>query len=224
LLDLSPPRPAPAKRSRVSWGWIAAAGAAALLVAIASSLLPTIRDGDGIDAAFPDTPPIATEPAPGLPSVAAPAPVPPPAEAPPSVADAGIGSIEFLGAIPAAPDPEPEMSASIRAFAPTPDRTPAEAETPAAADDLVVEGVIESGEWLAASFRRNDIPAELASLIAREMGDAVDFRHSYPGDRYRVTRNRTGELVAFEYEAAGNDIVELRLEDGRYRLRPDESR
>jgi hypothetical protein len=145
--------------------------------------------------------------------------------APPTrVAEAGIGSIEFLGAIPAAPDSAARVSAPVRAPDRTPDRTPAEIEPAADAGNVVVEGTIESGSWLAASFRRHDIPNGLASLIAREMGDAYDFRHSQPGDHYRVTRNRAGELVAFDYEGAGRDILELRLEDGHYELRRSNSR
>jgi hypothetical protein len=123
--------------------------------------------------------------------------------------DAGIGSIEFLEVVPAAPEP-----ALIRA----PARTPSEIEPPTDAGNVVVEGVIESGEWLASSFRRRRIPSELASLIAREMGNAYDFRLSQPGDRYRVTLARDGQLIAFDYEASENDHLELRLSDGRYLL------
>jgi hypothetical protein len=71
---------------------------------------------------------------------------------------------------------------------------------------------------LAASFRRLNVPGALATVVAREIGDAYDFRRSQPGDRYRITRTRAGELVAFVYEATGNDRLELSLVDGRYRL------
>jgi len=205
LLDLPsqpPPRPVASARSRVALGWLAAAGAGALLGAVASTLLPTTRDGD---ATVADTPTV-TEPPP---VAAAPAPVTPPVAPATQAVDAGIGSIEFLEVVPAAPEP-----ALVRAHT----RTPAEIEPPADAGNVVVEGVIESGEWLASSFRRRRIPSELASLIAREMGNAYDFRFSQPGDRYRVTLARDGELIAFDYEAAENDRLELRLSDGRYLL------
>ena len=210
LLDLPPqppppPRPAAAARSRAGLRWIAAAGAGALLIVGASTLLPTARNGDATVVAPPaavfEPPPVAAAPAP--------TPVAPPLAPPTPVADAGIGSIEFLDVVPAAPEP-------ALGSAPTP--TPAEIEPPADTGNVVVEGVIEAGEWLASSFRRREIPGELASLIAREIGDAYDFRLSQPGDRYRVTLGRSSELVAFDYEAAENDHLELTLSDGRYQL------
>jgi hypothetical protein len=230
-----PPRSAIATPSRAALRWIAAAGAGVLLGAVASTLLPTTRDGDATvgdkPAAVSEPPPVAAAPAlltsPVSTPVVPPAstPVVPPMAPPTPVVDAGVGSIEFLGVIPAAPDPAPaeagpEESEPVRA----PARTPAEIEALADAGNVVVEGAIESGEWLAASFRRRNIPGELASLIAREVGDAYDFRHSQPGDRYRVTLTRDGELVAFDYGAAENDQLELRLTDGRYRLERSLSR
>jgi hypothetical protein len=206
LLDLPsqpPPRPVASARSRVALRWLAAAGAGALLGAVASTLLPTTRDGD---ATVADTPATLTEPPPVS---AAPAPVTPPVAPATQPVDAGIGSIEFLEVVPAAPEP-----ALVR----TPAHTPTEIEPPADAGNVVVEGVIESGEWLASSFRRRRIPSELASLIAREMGNAYDFRFSQPGDRYRVTLARDGELIAFDYEAAENNRLQLTLSEGRYRL------
>jgi len=266
LLGLPPQPPPPPSSavttpSRVPLRWIAAAGAGVLLGAVASTLLPTTRDGDATigdtPAAVSEPPPVAAAPALALlpspvstpvappestpvpSSVSTPVappestPVPPPAStsvvppvAPPTpIVDAGVGSIEFLDVIPAAPDPAPEEAGPkepepVRAAA----RIPAEIEALTDAGNVVVEGVIESGEWLAASFRRRNIPGELAGLIAREIGDAYDFRHSQPGDRYRVTLTRDGELVAFDYGTAENDQLELRLADGRYRLQRGLSR
>jgi hypothetical protein len=162
-----------------------------------------------VDAAVSETPAVAA------------APPAAPMASPTPVADAGIGSIEFRDTIPAAPDPVPEVViAPVRPPVRAPARAPApaESEVSAATDDVIVEGVIEPGEWLAASFRRRKLPGELAAVIAREIGDAFDFRLSQPGDRYRVTRTHAGEFVAFDYEPAGNDRLELSLVDGRYQL------
>ena len=73
---------------------------------------------------------------------------------------------------------------------------------------LVTEGVIREGEWLAASFRNQDIPMRILNLINREVGDLFDFTHSQPGHRYTVTLDSGGELVAFHYVVEpGNELI-----------------
>jgi len=232
--DLPPPPPPPKRTtSTPAWAparWLAVAGAAALVVALASNLLRLGGGDDAIveDVAVSEAPPIASEPAAVSSPAAATAAVaaPPPAQQPVAsetpVAEPEVGSIEFLGAVPAAPEPTPAMAARAQEPADRPVDAPDRAPTDTAAlesDRNVVDGVIGSGEWLAASFRRRGVPAELASVIAREMAGAYDFRHSQPGDRYRVTRDRSGELVSFHYEPVGQAALELRFENGRYELR-----
>jgi hypothetical protein len=222
LLDPAPAppatRPAPAPRSRAPW--IAAAAGFALMIALGLALRPSEQGDDSplVAATTEENPP---------PAVAAPvAPEPPLTTEPAPTADPGIGSIEFQERVPAAPEPKvvaalPPPPVPTPEAPESPEPTPAVAEPSSAPapDREVVDGELQPGEWLAASFRRLGLPGELAAQIAREVGGAYDFRHSQAGDHFRVTRSRSGELLAFDYEIAAGDSLELRLEDGRYRVR-----
>jgi type II secretory pathway predicted ATPase ExeA len=220
LVDAPPPptpvtRPAPAARSRAPW--LAAAAGFALVVAFGLALRPAEHDADAprvaANAEADPPPPVAAPPAPEPPLAAEPAPL----------ADPGIGSIEFQARVPAAPEPEvvAALPPPLVVTPETPKPPPAAAEpAPSPVTDLeVVDGELQPGEWLAASFRRLGLPGDLAAQIAREVGGAYDFRHSQAGDHFRVTRTRSGELVAFDYEIAAGDVLELRVEDGRTRVR-----
>ncbi len=122
--------------------------------------------------------------------------------------------------------PAPELARatlpSVSAAGPTalaPRATSPAAPSHAAAIDgtqIVTEGVIRPGEWLAASFRSHDIPMPILNLINREVGNLFDFTRSQPGDRYSLTRDSGGELVAFRYVIANRDELRLRRTGEHY--------
>ncbi len=130
--------------------------------------------------------------------------------------------------LPAAPTKPPASELaratlpSVSAAGPTalaPRATSPAAPSRAAAIDgtqIVTEGVIRPGEWLAASFRSHDIPMPILNLINREVGNLFDFTRSQPGDRYSLTRDSGGELVAFRYVIANRDELRLRRTGEHY--------
>lgn len=75
---------------------------------------------------------------------------------------------------------------------------------------IVTEAVLRKGEWLAASFRRHDIPMPILTLIVGEVGDVFDFTRSQPGHRYSVTRDGSGELVSFRYVIGSRGELRVR--------------
>jgi len=134
-------------------------------------------------------------------------------------------AIQLLGG-----DPEPTVAPLTPAPVPAPTSLPAVAAAPpppasaprpttaaapargAATDGgrIVTEGVIRKGEWLAASFRRHDIPMPILTLIDHAVGDVFDFKRSRPGHRYTVTRDTVGELVTFRYLIGPRDELRVR--------------
>lgn len=139
-------------------------------------------------------------------------------------------AIQLLGG-----DPEPTVApltvapvsapASLPAVAAAPPPASAPRPTTAAAPargtatdggQIVTEGVIREGEWLAASFRRLDIPMPILTLIDHAVGDVFDFKRSRPGHRYTVTRDAVGELVTFRYLIGPRDELRVRRTGENY--------
>jgi hypothetical protein len=85
-------------------------------------------------------------------------------------------------------------------------------------DLRVREGVLGKGEWLALSLRKHGIPTSVATRIAHEVGSTFDFRYARAGQRYRITQDAAGKLIAFDYEIAPGDDLELRRVGGRYQV------
>jgi hypothetical protein len=109
-------------------------------------------------------------------------------------------------------DSAPSLPAALPAVAAAPPTAASIPARVAATDDrqIVIDGVIRNGEWLAVSFRMNDIPVSLIDLITDQVGELFDFRLSRPGHRYTVTLDGTRELVAFRYVIGPADVLQIR--------------
>jgi len=127
--------------------------------------------------------------------------VAPPAAALPMTAPAALPAV---GAAPATAATQPTSPAAMAHVEAT------------SGNQIVTEGVIRKGEWLAASFRSHDIPMSILTLIGREVGDVFDFTRSRPGHRYTVTRDAAGELLAFRYVIGPGDELLVRRSAEEY--------
>jgi hypothetical protein len=150
--------------------------------------------------------PRASAPLPELPPVAAPVSAPPPLPRAPTRAAPNDESASEAPAQTAAaqtrPDAAPESTQQLPA-APQPRQ-------------IVTEGAIAPGGWLAAALRERGVPNAISALIARELDPLFDFRGSQPGQRFRLVRSADGELLEFDYTISPSESIHLRREGGRY--------
>ncbi|MFP6639997.1 MAG: M23 family metallopeptidase [Myxococcota bacterium] len=64
---------------------------------------------------------------------------------------------------------------------------------------VVTKGVLDRGESLSISMRRQGIASATIHLIASEISRIFDFRHARPGDRYRLAQDPDGMVLDFRY-------------------------
>jgi hypothetical protein len=128
-----------------------------------------------------------------------------------------IGALDFHE--PPATRSAVPAPAALPAVAAAPPTSPALPARAAATDggQIVTDGVIRDGEWLAASFRRLDIPMPIITVITQQVGDLFDFTRSRPGHRYTVTLDGAGELVAFRYVIGPGDELRIHRTGQDYR-------
>ena len=81
---------------------------------------------------------------------------------------------------------------------------------------IVTRGEIASGESLGASLRRQGISPGTVHLIAREMRKVFDFRHSRPGDTYRLGQDAEGRVLDFRYAQSPEESFYLAWNGTRY--------
>lgn len=84
---------------------------------------------------------------------------------------------------------------------------------------VVTRGRIARGESLGTSLRRQGISASTVHLIATEMRKVFDFRHSRPGDRYRLGQDADGRVLDFRYAQSEEESFYLAWEGSRYVVR-----
>jgi hypothetical protein len=196
--DEKVPLPAPRRSARLRVPTPAIWAALGVAAGIAVTLgLDTLRSAPA---------PRASAPLPELPPAAAPVSAPPPLPRAPTRAAPGDESASETPAQTAAaqtrPDAAPESSQQLPA-APQPRQ-------------IVTEGAIAPGGWLAAALRERGVPNAISALIARELDPLFDFRRSRPGQRFRLVRSADGELLEFDYTISPSESVHLRREGGRY--------
>lgn len=81
---------------------------------------------------------------------------------------------------------------------------------------VVTKGKIKPGESLSRALGRHGIAASTVHLIAREMKPVFDFRHSQPGDRYRLGQDPEGMVLDFRYRVSHEKSFYLFWEGTRY--------
>jgi murein DD-endopeptidase MepM/ murein hydrolase activator NlpD len=86
---------------------------------------------------------------------------------------------------------------------------------------VVTKGTIGSGESLGMALGRQGIKASTVHLIAREMRPVFDFRHSQPGDRYRLGQDPDGVVLDFRYSVSQEKSYYLFWEGTRYVVREE---
>ncbi len=86
---------------------------------------------------------------------------------------------------------------------------------------VVTRGKIARGESLGAALRRQGISASTVHLIATEMRKVFDFRHSRPGDRYRLGQDADGRVLDFRYAQSEEESFYLAWEGTRYVVRKE---
>lgn len=64
---------------------------------------------------------------------------------------------------------------------------------------IVTRGKIGRGDSLGASLQRQGVSPSTVHLIAAEMRQVFDFRHSRPGDAYRLGQDSDGRVLDFRY-------------------------
>jgi len=64
---------------------------------------------------------------------------------------------------------------------------------------VVTKGKLGRGQSLGQALRGQGISASVVHVVAREMRGLFDFRHSRPGDRYRLAQDADGNVVDFRY-------------------------
>ena len=87
---------------------------------------------------------------------------------------------------------------------------------PADSLTIVTKGEIGSGESLGGSLRRQGISPSTVHLIATEMRKVFDFRHSRPGDSYRLGQDADGRVLDFRYQQSPEESFYLAWEGTRY--------
>lgn len=86
---------------------------------------------------------------------------------------------------------------------------------------IVTRGEIASGESLGSSLRRQGVDASAVHLIATEMRKVFDFRHSRPGDTYRLGQDADGRVLDFRYAQSPEESFYLAWEGTRYVVRKE---
>jgi len=86
---------------------------------------------------------------------------------------------------------------------------------------VVTRGVIERGESLSASLRRQGVSPATIQLVSREMRPVFNFRYSRPGDTYRLGQDPDGRVLDFRYSTSPEKSFYLAWNGVRYEAREE---
>jgi len=89
-------------------------------------------------------------------------------------------------------------------------------EDSARALTIVTRGEIGRGESLGSSLQRQGISPGTIHLVATEMRKIFDFRHSRPGDEYRLGQDSDGRVLDFRYSQNSEESFYLAWNGTRY--------
>jgi murein DD-endopeptidase MepM/ murein hydrolase activator NlpD len=116
------------------------------------------------------------------------------------------------------PDPPAEPQREIRqTSSPQPNRS----RNKSGAFTIVTRGEIAEGESLGSSLGRQGISSTTVHRIDREMRKVFDFRHSRPGDRYRLGQDAEGRVLDFRYSQNPEESYYMAWEGSRYGVRKE---
>lgn len=81
---------------------------------------------------------------------------------------------------------------------------------------VVTKGKLGRGQSLGSALSHQGISPSVVHVIAREMRGLFDFRHSRPGDRYRLAQDADGNVVDFRYTNKPDSSYHLTWNGGGY--------
>jgi murein DD-endopeptidase MepM/ murein hydrolase activator NlpD len=83
---------------------------------------------------------------------------------------------------------------------------------------VVTKGELRPGQPLGAALQSHGVPASVVHVIDRKMKSVFDFRHSQPGDRYRLSQSADGAILTFRYATGPEKIYRLAREEDGFRV------
>lgn len=86
---------------------------------------------------------------------------------------------------------------------------------------VVTTGTLEAGQSLGSELSKRGIAAAVSHLISQQVRPYFDFRHSKPGDRFRLALDAEGNLVDFRYSTSLEDSVYLYWDGETYAVRKE---
>ncbi len=84
---------------------------------------------------------------------------------------------------------------------------------------IVTRGEIGRGKSLGSSLQSQGISPATIHLVATEMRKVFDFRHSRPGDEYRLGQDAAGRVLDFRYSQSPEESFYLAWNGTRYVVR-----
>lgn len=106
--------------------------------------------------------------------------------------------------------------AALPTHRPDPAESLAPSESPGLA--VVTKGKLRSGQPLGAALRAQGVEAGVVHVIDRQMRPVFDFRHSRPGDQYRLTQRPNGEILSFSYSTSPEEVHRMEREADGFRV------
>lgn len=87
---------------------------------------------------------------------------------------------------------------------------------------ILTEGQLARGETLARAFAAQGVAASAAHVVARAMSPVFNFRYARPGDRFVLSQDQEGRVLAFDYVRSPLEQYTLRREGEDLVARRDE--
>jgi murein DD-endopeptidase MepM/ murein hydrolase activator NlpD len=88
---------------------------------------------------------------------------------------------------------------------------------------VVTKGELSAGRSLSAELRKHGISRDVIEQIDRYVGPVFDFRHSRPGDAYRLALDSASRLVDFRYSLSAEESVYLFWDGESYVARREQA-
>ena len=89
---------------------------------------------------------------------------------------------------------------------------------------VVTKGLLDRGESLSISMRRQGITSATIHLIASQISRVFDFRNARPGDRYRLAQDPDGMVLDFRYSVNPEKSYYMFWEGDHYQVRAESAK
>ncbi len=86
---------------------------------------------------------------------------------------------------------------------------------------VVTDGRLAAGQSLGGELGKRDVPPAVIHIIVRQVRPHFDFRHSRPGDRYRLALDADGDIVDFRYSTSLEESIYLFWDGETYVVREE---